>query len=113
MVYTKLPKFIVLGLTGHRESRLMRESRVSIKEGVIKPRSYYWPTGFANYVFGKAREVSDLYRSMNSSQHAMIEKALLKDPDRAAASQTIAALRHDFDMFGDDVFMPRNRTESD
>ncbi|MEW9678757.1 hypothetical protein [Pseudomonas sp. TE50-2] len=113
IIYTKLPKFMVLGLTGHRESRLMRESRVSIREGVIKPRNYYWPTGFANYMFGKAREISELYRAMNSSQHAMIEKTLLKDPGRAAASQTIAALRHDFDMFGEDVFMPRNLRELD
>jgi hypothetical protein len=113
IIYTKLPKFMVMGLTGHKESRLMRESRVSIKEGVIKPRKYYWPTGFAQYIFGKARQISDLYKNMSSSQHAMIEKALLKDPDRAAASQTMAALRHDFDMFGEDVFMPRSPKDPD
>ncbi|CAI8804971.1 hypothetical protein [Pseudomonas zeae] len=107
MIYTKLPKFIVLGLTGHSESAQMRASRVSVKEGKISPRSYYWPRGFAEYMFGKAQEVSNLYNNMTASQHNMIDKTLLRSPDRAVSSGTIAAFRHDLEMFGDRVFLPK------
>lgn len=104
LILTKLPKFIILGLAGHPESKEMRSSRVAIGSGKLSPRSYYWPKGFAQYLFGKAREISNLYRTMNSSQHEMIKKSLANDPERALTSGTFAALRHDIDMFGQSVF---------
>jgi len=107
MVYTKLPRFIILGLSGHSESRQMRSSRVALNGGKISPRSYYWPKGFAQYMFGKAREISEMYKEISSSQQAVIEKALAKNPDRAASSGTLAAFQHDLDMFGKAVFSPK------
>lgn len=106
MVYTKLPKFIVLGLAGHSESKLMRASRVALSGGRVHPQSYHWPAGFGDYVFGKAKEVSELYRKISPGQQAIIEKSLAKNPERAATSGTIAAFKHDLDMFGKAVFAP-------
>ncbi|UWF46922.1 hypothetical protein NYP20_16355 [Pseudomonas sp. N3-W] len=112
MVYTKLPKFILLGLSNHSESKQMRSSRVSIREGKLFPQSYYWPKGFAEYMFGKAREISQLYRKINPNQQAVIEKTLTKNPERAAASETIAAFQHDLEMFGRAAFSPSNPDDS-
>jgi hypothetical protein len=113
MVYTKLPKFILLGLANHSESKQMRSSRVSLKEGRLFPQSYYWPKGFAQYMFGKAKEISQLYKEINPNQQAVIEKAIAKNPERAAASGTIAAFQHDLEMFGKAAFLPRNSDDSD
>ncbi len=113
MVYTKLPKFILLGLANHSESKQMRSSRVSLKEGRLFPQSYYWPKGFAQYIFGKAKEISQLYKEINPNQQAVIEKAIAKNPERAAASGTIAAFQHDLEMFGKAAFLPRDSEDSE
>jgi len=113
MVYTKLPKFILLGLAGHNESKQMRASRVSLNGGKIYPQSYYWPKGFAEYLFGKAKEVSELYRKINSNQQAVIEKTIAKNPDRAAASGTVSAFQHDLNMFGKAAFAPNAVEDSE
>lgn len=105
LIYTKLPKFIVLGLAGHPQSKQMRASRVSVGGGKISPSSYYWPDGFAAYLFGKAEEVSRLYRKMSPAQHSIIEKSLVSAPERAASSGTIEAFNYDYEMFGSKVFV--------
>jgi hypothetical protein len=104
MIYTKLPSFIVLGLTGHAESAKMRSSRLAISSGKISPRQYWWPTGFAEYMFGKAREISDSYKTINSKQRKIIDNALSSNPDRAASSKTVEAFNHDLRLFGDKAF---------
>lgn len=68
MVYTKMPSFIILGLAGHQESKVLRASRVSLNEGKIYPQTYHWPAGFDEYLFGKAKKFSDLYRTIQSNQ---------------------------------------------
>lgn len=113
MVYTKLPKFILLGLANHSESKQMRSSRISLKEGRLFPQGYYWPKGFAQYIFGKAKEISQLYKEINPNQQAVIEKAIAKNPERAAASGTIAAFQHDLEMFGKAAFLPRDSEDSE
>ena len=104
MVYTKLPCFIILGLTGHIESPRMRSSRVAMGSGKVSPRKYWWPTGFAEYMFSKAREISDLYKNINPKQQQVIDSALKANPERAAASKTIEAFNHDRKIFGDRAF---------
>jgi len=104
MIYTKLPGFIVLGLTGHRESAKMRSSRVALSSGKVSPRSYWWPTGFAEYVFGKAREISEMYKDISQKQRKVIDDAMKSNPERAASSKTIEAFGHDHRMFGKKVF---------
>lgn len=104
MIYTKLPSFIILGLTGHAESSKMRSSRVAISSGKISPRQYWWPTGFAEYMFGKAREISDSYKNINPKQRKIIDNALSSNPDRAAFSKTVEAFNHDIRLFGDKAF---------
>jgi len=113
MVYTKFPKFIVLGLAGHSQSKLMRASKVSISGGKISPKSYYLPDGFAQYMFEKAKKVTEFYKSMAPAQHDMIKKTLMKAPDRAASSGTFEAFRHDIEMFGRKAFLPEDRDGSE
>lgn len=104
MIYTKLPGFIILGLTGHSESARMRSSRVALASGKISPRTYWRPTGFAEYMFGKAREILGMYKEINPKQQQVIDAALKANPERAASSKTIEAFSHDHRMFGKKVF---------
>ena len=112
LIYTKLPKFIILGLAGHKQAREMRASRVAISEGRISPGTYQWPVGFAEYLFAKARKVSEMYKEINPAQQALIEKTLIKAPDRAANSRTLTAFQYDLDMFGSRVFVDHDKKET-
>ncbi|CAI3787468.1 hypothetical protein AHFPHNDE_01132 [Pseudomonas sp. MM227] len=104
MVYTKLPGFMLLGLTGHEESSRMRSSRVALAEGRLSPRAYFWPTGFAGYLFDKVRSIEETYSGMDKMQKDKITQSILDNPERFMASKTFEAFQYDFDMFGSKAF---------
>lgn len=108
IVYTKLPGFMLLSLTGHKESNRMRSSRVAMGEGRISPRTYWWPTGFAEYMFDKVRAIETVYSSMDKTQKDKITKAVLDNPERFKASRTFKAFQHDLAMFGNSAFSKTN-----
>ena len=108
IIYTKMPGFMLMGLTGHKEANRMRSSRVAMGGGQISPRTYYWPTGFAEYMFDKVRGIEATYSSMNQTQKDKITKAVLDNPERFKASRTFKAFQHDLAMFGSSAFSKSN-----
>lgn len=108
IIYTKLPGFLLLGLTGHKESNSMRSSRVTMGEGMLSPRSYRWPTGLAEYMFEKSRQITATYSSMSQAQKDKITKTILDNPDRFRSSRTYEAFKHDLDMFGNKAFSKKD-----
>lgn len=104
IIYTKLPGFMLLGLTGHKESKQMRSSRVALKEGRLSPRKYWWPTGFAEYMFEKVRGIVATYASMDKTQKDKITQSILDNPERFKKSGTFKAFEHDLAMFGRKAF---------
>lgn len=60
-IYTKLPKFIILGVIRDDTVNAMRSSRVALRSGVIAPRQYVWPHGVGEYIMEKAEESRILY----------------------------------------------------
>lgn len=109
LVYTKFPRFIFLGLSGHSQSKQMRESRIALGDGVISPRTYKWPDGFAQYVFSKAEEIQEKYSEISPAQRDRINESLKSNPKRVANSDTISAFNSDLKIFGSKVF----QTEGD
>jgi hypothetical protein len=108
IIYTKLPGFLLLGLTGHEESSRMRSSRIAMKEGVLSPKSYRWPAGLAGYMFEKAREIRVTYSSMNQAQKDKITKTILDNPERFKSSRTFQAFQHDLKTFGTEAFSKKD-----
>jgi hypothetical protein len=104
IIYTKLPGFVLLGLTGHKESKSMRSSRVALGDGRLSPRSYHMPTGFLSYLFEKTKEMADSYSKMDKSQREKITKSILDDPERFRTSRTFEAFKHDLANFGNKAF---------
>jgi hypothetical protein len=104
MIYTKLPGFMLLGLTGHKESNRMRSSRIALRDGTLSPRTYWWPTGFAEYMFEKVRGISSTYSSMDKAQMDKITQSILDNPEKFRNSGTFKAFKHDLAMFGSEAF---------
>lgn len=104
IIYTKMPGFMLLGLTGHEEAKRMRSSRVAMGDGHISPRKYWWPTGFAEYMFDKVRSIQATYSGMDKAQKDKIIKAVSDNPERFKASRTYEAFQHDLAMFGKSAF---------
>jgi hypothetical protein len=104
MIYTKLPGFMLLGLTGHKESKRMRSSRVALGDGKLSPRKYWWPTGFAEYMFEKVKDITSTYSSMDKGQKDKITQSILDNPERFRKSGTFKAFEHDLVMFGRKAF---------
>ncbi|WP_025562437.1 hypothetical protein [Psychromonas sp. SP041] len=103
-IYTKLPRFIILGVVKSSESQDMRSSQIREKSGKIKPRDYWWPEGFISYIVEKTEEISAKSKAITEKDGKKFEEFILKNPDKAANSKQFEAFIHDYEMFGDDVF---------
>ncbi len=103
-VYTKLPSFIVLGFIKTEESQKMRSSRIALKNGKISPRPYYWPDGFANYVFEKAEVISEVYKKIPKIHKEKFDEYIKNNSEEAGNSKLFEAFFYDYKQFGSDVF---------
>ncbi|MBB1434575.1 hypothetical protein H5201_09665 [Pseudoalteromonas sp. SG43-6] len=103
-IYTKLPSFIILGVVKTNASKIIRNSRISIKGDVLKPRVYTFPNGIAEYIFDKAEEVSKVYDEIPVKQLEKINKYIVDNPDKVIESRLFQAIQHDYDHFGSEAF---------
>lgn len=103
-IFTKLPSFIFLGVVFSNESNYMRSSRIALKSSKLSPRQYYWPTGFNDYIFDKAKETAEAHASMPEKDHRKIEKFIEMNPEKAVNSKLFEAWYSDYERFGDEVF---------
>ena len=103
-IFTKLPRFIILGVVKSSEAQSMKNSQIREKAGKIKPREYWWPDGFSNYIVEKAEEIGKKSKAITAKDGKKFEEFIRKNPDKAANSKVFEAFLHDYDMFGEDVF---------
>jgi len=103
-VFTKIPSFIVLGCVKFENIKKMRSSRIALKQGQIRPREYWWPDGFANYIVDKANEQSAVYKQIPKEHLEKFDEYIRKNPEKAVNSELFKAFLYDYDRFGDDVF---------
>ena len=102
LAYTKLPKFIILGLIDSQKG--MREEMKSSligESGRLSPRNYAFPTDFHTYLIN---EMNDLLEAEVNIPQEEFDKHISKNPSRAAASNQFQAFLHDHRQFGDAVF---------
>ncbi len=100
-IFTKIPSFVLLGCIKAEELNKIRSSRIALNQGQIRPREYWWPDGFANYMVDKAREISNIYETIPEAHHDKIDEFIRKNPEKAAKSKLFEAFLHDYERFGD------------
>jgi hypothetical protein len=103
-IYTKLPKFIVLGLIKAKEPSKLRSSRISLGSGKLSPRDYWWPDGFAKYIAESAQAVTDAHNKIPEQHKDSFDEYIRNNPEQVAKSKQIKAMMHDHEMFGDKIF---------
>lgn len=103
-IYTKLPSFMLLGVIKAKNIKKMRSSRVAIKSGVLSPKEYRWPDGFASYIFQKANEVIELHQRIPQKHLEGFDKCIKGNPEKAIKSKQFQAFLDDYERFGEDVF---------
>ena len=102
LAYTKLPKFIILGLIDSQTSmrEAMKPSLIG-EAGKLSSRSYVFPTDFHTYLMNK---MNDLLEAGINIPQEEFDKHISKNPSRAAASNQFQAFLQDYRQFGDVVF---------
>jgi hypothetical protein len=103
-IFTKLPSFILLGLIKAKDLKSMRPSRIAIKSGVVSPREYRWPDGFAEYLFEKADEVREFHQRIPQKHLDGFEKYINENPEKVIKSKQFKAFLDDYGRYGNDVF---------
>lgn len=102
-IYTKLPKFILLGVVKSDCTKKMRSSRLSISNGRFGPRTYNFPDGFGNYLIESAKEIWNRYDDIPEDQRKKIEQYAMDHPDKVLNSDLFEAIMDDYKMFGRDA----------
>lgn len=105
-VYSKIGRFIVLGFFKLDAPRQWKGTKVHGNEGLLGPREYTLPAQFAEYLFYKAKKLSEINAKMSPRQRSKIDDAFRKDIERAARSDALAAMSQDVRLFGNDAFRP-------
>lgn len=103
-IFTKIPSFMLLGVIKAKNVKRMRSSRIAIKSGILSPRAYRWPDGFANYVFDKSEEIITLHQSIPQQHLDSFDKYIKENPEKVIKSKQFQAFLDDYERFGDDVF---------
>lgn len=103
-VFTKLPSFMLLGVIKARNVKPIRSSRIAINSGVLSPRKYRWPDGFASYIFEKADEFIEVHQRIPQKHLESFDKYIRENPEKVIKSRQFQAFLDDYERFGDDVF---------
>ncbi|MFN8011324.1 MAG: hypothetical protein U0P81_07960 [Holophagaceae bacterium] len=105
-VYTKIPRFILVGFFSMMKPREWVGTKLHVKEGIVSPRKYELPPGFGQYLEERLDRLESVKRGISSAQWLRIRSSMMKDPDRAATSDAFRALHLDVEMFGKNQVFP-------
>ncbi len=103
-IYAKLCKLIIVGFVQMPKPREWVGTRVAMKHGTIRPGHRAVPGYFWQYLVDRTRNMAALQAKISARQKDKIATTMRTDLDRAAASETFAAMSHDVSMFGKTAF---------
>lgn len=112
LVYSKLPRFVILGFIHTECPNEWRGTQVRLKQGRIEPQKYHVPFTFIEYLNGRAHQQKEIAASISQRQREKSDQSFRKNVERFVGSDAFVAMQHDVEMFGDDAFCER-QTESD
>lgn len=104
IIYTKLPRFIVLGIIKASNPELMNQSLISVSNGRISPKEYFLPDGFSEYIIDKANEIKELSDKIPKEQQTSLEKFMIENPEIVTKSKSFEAFIADVALFQDKAF---------
>lgn len=102
--FTKLPTFLIIGIINSKYSKQMRESRVALKQGVLRPSNLIMPEYLLGYMKDKANEIQFKMSSISEDQSNKVYNAVIDNLDKAADSKSFQAMMHDYTIFGENIF---------
>jgi hypothetical protein len=103
-VYAKMCKIIVLGFVQMAEPSRWHGTRVEMGRGTIGPGHRGAPSAFFTYLMDRARRMASLRAAISERQRERITDSWRGNIERAAASESFAAMTQDVSIFGDAAF---------
>ncbi len=103
-VYSKLGRFLILGFVEMPHPRQWDGTKIHVRHGIIRPKTYTVPGKFGDYLVSKARRFGKLQDNVSNKQNKRIEETYMKDLQRAAESESFKAMEQDVRLFGRKAF---------
>jgi hypothetical protein len=106
LVYVKMGPAVALGFIQQPEPDTWRGTRVALGDGHVGG-TMGLPGQFLDYLIRRAEAIEAAQHKRSPRQREKAREAFLANPDRAAASETMRALRADVEMFGAERVWPK------
>jgi hypothetical protein len=100
MTYAKLGRFAVFGMI-EKGGAPWQNTKVHVREGLLKPQRYVLPAPLADYLREKADAYASVAEQIPEHQRDRIEARAMRDIDRLIETDQFAAMMHDHQLFGD------------
>ncbi len=103
-IYTKLERFVIIGLIEFPQPRQWQGTKVHVKHGTVGPGNYVLPIEFGDYFMEKARRASAVQGKISAKQNKKIERTFRNNINGIANSETFRAMSEDVRLFGNKAF---------
>jgi hypothetical protein len=103
-VYSKFGRFAVLGFVQLSYPKQWVGSKVRLRGGAIKPRTYVFPKQFGEFLAERATRVWEVMDKISDAQQKNIDDTIRSDLDKFANSDFFRAMRFDVEAFGRAAF---------
>lgn len=115
ITYAKMGRFVLFGFVEMAHPRRWRGTKLNANEGVFGVGDVEIPTKVWDFMKDRARRAANVNAEISDRQRAIIGETYLRDPDRAASSESFHAMHHDVLLFGEKAFevtQPNNKSSS-
>ena len=103
-VFAKMGRFALFGFVVPPRER-WKGTRVSVKNGTIKPSRFAVPADLGGYFCERAQRSANVQDAIPDHQHEKIEASIRRDPSRFIGSDEFAAMMYDARMFGEEAIL--------
>ncbi|WP_146774312.1 hypothetical protein [Burkholderia cepacia] len=107
-VYSKLGRFIILGVVSQSDAASWQGGKVHASEGAVESRRYVMPVGLGSYLNSRAKKIDEALASISDRQYQKVQDGIKANAHKFVKSDSFVAMQADIEMFGDDAFLIRN-----
>lgn len=107
-VYSKLGRFIILGVISQSDAASWQGGKIHASEGAVESRRYVMPVGFGSYLNSRAKKIDEALASISDRQYQKVQDGIKANAHNFVKSDSFVAMQADIEMFGDDAFLVRN-----
>lgn len=106
--WSKLGRFQIFGTIAHGSNK-WENTKVRVREGVLKPGQVVLPAPLLDLYKEKAKITEKAQDSISDAQFAKIDAALMANIDQFIDSRTFQAIQADAEMFGKNAVIRKSR----